>query len=104
MSLKLKKREVKAMKGKEQIVVEFPAENEVISNPDYSIRIESGSTGFVEVSIDGGEWVSCYNSVGYWWFYWSHYGPGEHKIIARLCDENGCVVKESEVRSCRYKV
>jgi hypothetical protein len=104
MSTKLKKKELKAKKEKDYIVIEFPQENELINNSSYAIRIKASNASFVIVSIDDGEWVACYNSVGYWWYDWSGYTPGDHKIIARICNEDGCIIQESNTRNCLYKI
>lgn len=81
------------------VTVDYPQENEVISSPDYTMRIGASSNGCVDVSIDGGEWCPARCAGGYWWFDWSPC-VGSHKITARLVN-NGSVIKKSDARKCK---
>ena len=91
-------------KDKNYIIIDYPQENEIINHPGYTIRIGASGNGVVEVSIDGGTWKQCHHSVGYWWYGWSNYPKGARKIIARLRDNNGKILKKSEVRNCTYQI
>jgi len=93
----------KEKRDKEFVQVDFPQENELISHPDYSVRIKAGKASFVEVSIDGGEWLPCYNAAGYWWHDWYGYTTGEHSLAACIKDENGCIISSSNTRKCVCK-
>ena len=37
-----------------------------------------------EISIDDEEWLPCRQSVGYWWYDWSHFTVGHHSLQARI--------------------
>lgn len=92
-------------KSTKYVVIDYPKENEVITHPNYTIRIDSSDNSIVEVSIDGGGWQSCrYADDGsgafYWWFDWSNYSVGEHKIVARIRNDKGRTLKKSEIRTC----
>ena len=54
-------------------------------------------TASVELSIDGGQWLACRESMGLWWHDWEAYGPGEHKAVARI-HEGGADIKTSDLR------
>lgn len=84
------------------VVIDHPQENEIINHPSYSIRIGASGSSIIEVSINGGDWETCRCSLGYWWYDWTNYPSGAHKIIARLCDNNGKVLKKSKIRKCAY--
>ena len=64
--------------------VECPSEGEAISRPEFTFHIAamSGAQG-VDVSIDAGDWMSCRESLGLWWFDWSGYNTGSHTLLAR---------------------
>ncbi len=69
---------------KKQVVIDHPIEGEIIRSHTYTFRIGATPTDRVEVSIDGKEWRPCRPSVGYWWFDWSGYNAGPHRIKARI--------------------
>lgn len=67
-----------------KVFVDFPAQEEGISARQYSFRFGAiPSADRVEVSIDRGPWLACRPSVGYWWYDWSGFGPGVHRVTAR---------------------
>jgi hypothetical protein len=80
------------------IVIDYPTEGELISGLAYAIRIGASESGKVELSFNGGEWQPCRAGAGYWWFDWGYYEPGTYKIVARLVDDNGKVIKKSDAR------
>ena len=105
---KRKKGKVKISASRKQkttdyVVVDHPKENETIGHPYYTIRIGTSGNGNVQVSIDGGDWNHCRHSEGFWWFDWANYPLGSHKIIARICDYNGKLIKKSKLRKCIFK-
>lgn len=70
--------------------VEYPKRGEKVTSPDYTIRVFAPEpAGSVVLSIDGGPWIACRPSVGYWWFDWSGFGDGEHRIVAALESPDG---------------
>lgn len=86
-----------AVDPKSYLVIDHPAQGEIISGLHYAIRIGASDNGSVEISFDGGEWQPCRASAGYWWFDWGYFTAGSHKIAARLVDSVGVVVKKSPV-------
>ena len=82
------------------VVVGYPKENEIINNPSYTIKIGVTGEGNVEISIDGGDWESCRQSEGFWWYDWANYPPGTHKVIVGLRDNKGKIIRKSKIRRC----
>lgn len=82
------------------VVIDYPTEGELVSGLAYVMRLGASSDGFVELSINGGDWTPCRHAAGYWWFDWGYYVPGPHKITARIVDAAGKVIKTSAVRKC----
>lgn len=75
------------------LVVDFPQEKEVITHPEYTIRLGASSDAAkVEVSIDGGDFAPCRTAVGYWWYDWSGFSKIAHKISARLTTHDGRII------------
>ncbi|MBI3547536.1 MAG: hypothetical protein HY078_00645 [Elusimicrobia bacterium] len=75
------------------VAVDHPRDDERILSNEYSIRISAAPAGKVEISIDGGEWQPCREAVGHWWYDWSGYGPGRHRVVARLQPLSGRKVR-----------
>jgi hypothetical protein len=73
-----------------RLSVDFPLQNDKITSAGYTIRV-SAPPGIktVEVTIDQGDWQTCRQSAGYWWFDWSGYENGEHEVTARLVTPEG---------------
>ena len=82
------------------VVIDHPAEGEIVSGLAYVMRIGASAGGHVEVSINNGDWAPCRNSAGYWWFDWGYFKPGPHTITARIVDGKGKILKKSAVRKC----
>ena len=72
--------------------VDYPQAGEVVTSPDYTIRISAIEATKVEVFIDEGSWQPCRFSAGYWWYDWSGYLPGKHQIKAQAHKEDGQIV------------
>ncbi len=98
--LKNKQDEQKSNKDKAYVVIDYPRANETITSPYYTIRIGASPTSKVEVSIDGGPWMSARESVGYWWGDWYNITPGKHEIIARMQTPDGTYIT-SKRRRCK---
>ncbi len=80
--------------------VDYPAQGEKIAGPQYTLRVcAPPAAGSVEVSVDHGDWQPCRSSVGYWWFDWAGYEPGEHELIARARTLDGTLLL-SEPSQC----
>ena len=69
--------------------VDYPQADEVVTSPDYTIRIGAIEATHVEVSIDETPWQPCRFSAGYWWYDWSGYLPGKHQVMAQAHTEDG---------------
>ncbi|MDR1952419.1 MAG: hypothetical protein LBQ37_02750 [Elusimicrobiota bacterium] len=82
------------------LTIDYPIENEIISGLSYVLRIGASNDGYVEISINDGEWNPCRFSYGYWWFDWGYFKPGNYRIKARMADVNGNTVLESKERRC----
>ncbi|OGS34455.1 MAG: hypothetical protein A2474_04045 [Elusimicrobia bacterium RIFOXYC2_FULL_34_12] len=91
----------KPLKIDQYVVIGYPEENEKINHPNYAIKIGTNCEGNVDISIDGGDWNRCRHSGGFWWFDWTNYPQGEHKLVARLCDNEGKVLTKSVTRKCK---
>lgn len=76
------------------VKVEYPREGEVIAPPHYTVRISAPvELQRVEMSVNGSEWIPCRESVGLWWFDWSGFEPGVHRLSARVVDGDGETVE-----------
>jgi len=70
--------------------LDYPRRNEKITSKHYTFRISvSGPAKNVELSINQGPWLSCRNSVGYWWCDWFNYGRGGYKAVVRAQTAGG---------------
>jgi hypothetical protein len=82
------------------LVIDHPAEMEIISGKHYAVRIGASADGYVEISFDNGEWHPCRYGGGYWWFDWTYFNQGSHTIAVRLMDPNGNSIIETVPRKC----
>lgn len=90
-------RPAKKTHKKAAVKVEFPQENEVVARPSYTVRIAAPlELERVEMSVNGAEWVPCREAMGLWWYDWSNFEPGLHRLVARVVDENGEILEEVE--------
>jgi hypothetical protein len=78
------RRKVTPAKQKRYVQVDYPMEGEMIASHTYTFRISASPTERVEISIDDEEWHPCRQSVGYWWYDWSHFTVGLHSLQARI--------------------
>jgi hypothetical protein len=81
------------------VSVAFPQDNETITSDEYTIQIAAiEPAAGVEVSIDQGDWQSCREALGLWWFDWAGIEAGEHEVTARLRRPDGApVVSEPRI-------
>lgn len=85
-------------KPEARVSVDFPSESERISPFGYTIRVGAPEDCLAEVSIDGGDWQPCRRDVGYWWFDWMSYAPGEHEVLARAVLPDGTILSSERRR------
>lgn len=72
-----------------QVFIDYPREGELVRPGHYSIRVGTvPAAASVELSIDGGVWIPCRESAGYWWYDWSGFEIGPHQIQARAQGES----------------
>lgn len=65
-----------------QMKLDYPQPGETIVSPEYAVRVTAPEgTVRVEISIDGGPYRLCRESVGHWWYDWAGYEPGEHEAV-----------------------
>lgn len=93
----------KKQKVADFVVVEYPREGEILMHPSYVIKLDASNGGYVQISIDGGEWSNCRFDGKSWYFDWANYPGGSRKIIARLCGHDGTEKIKTKVRKCTYK-
>ena len=93
MRLIRSKKETKNMSAttltKAIVTVDYPQTGEVVTSPIYAIRITALEATKVEVFIDGGPWQPCRASADYWWYDWSGYLPGKHRIKVQAHTKDG---------------
>lgn len=90
--------------NKTYLLIRYPQEGEVITHPHYTIKVEAIKGGKVEVLIDKDDWKRCRFAEGFWWYDWTNYSSRQHKIIARLCDNNGKVLGKTNTRKCKSEI
>ncbi|MCK5533598.1 hypothetical protein KAI68_00675 [bacterium] len=104
----MKKKNVKKSRSKgitpkrHYVIIDFPLDNEVICNNDYTVKVGASVGDIVEVCIDGGGWMSCRAAEGFWWYDWNDYIEGFHKVEARL-RKNNRTLKNSISKNCKYE-
>ncbi|MBI3297354.1 MAG: hypothetical protein HYZ75_04260 [Elusimicrobia bacterium] len=81
------------------VLLDYPQEGEAVLPGSYTIRVAAGCEHKVELSIDGGPWTECRQSVGYYWYDWNPSAPGEHRLVARA-KNGGPRFMTSEERVC----
>ncbi len=63
--------------------IDYPRDRENIGIGHYAIRISAQAGSDVEISFDGGTWISCRYAAGHWWFDWNPGVKGTHAITVR---------------------
>ena len=77
----------------DEVIVDYPKSGEVVTSSDYSFRVGAvPEASSVEISINGGDWMACRESLGLWWFDWQDYPSGVYTIQARIRKEGGVTV------------
>jgi len=84
------------------IWIDFPQQNERLLGPLYNIRMVIGGAQAAEISIDGGPWLTCRLTSGYWWYDWAAIKPGKHTLTARMRTPDGRWYR-TPVRHCEYR-
>ncbi|HVA67040.1 MAG TPA: hypothetical protein VNK24_08980 [Elusimicrobiota bacterium] len=77
-------------KAVDEVRVDYPQDAEIVVSTHYTYRINAApDAAKVEVSVNGGDWRPCRESLGLWWFDWHGYKPGSHVITARAEKKSG---------------
>ena len=81
-------RNSKASKAaKLKVAIDYPRSGETIRPGHYSFRLSVAPTAsHVEVSVDQGPWSPCRGAAGFWWFDWTDFAEGAHRLEARAVD------------------
>ena len=73
-------------------VMDYPCPNEQVDGPNYTFRIGAPEdVELVEIRLDGGEWIACRKSQGFWWYDWESTQPGPHTARARARRASGAL-------------
>jgi hypothetical protein len=76
--------------GVPDVWIEYPQPGEVVRRPHYTLQVCASSEAVgVDVSIDGGDWRPCRESMGLWWYDWTGFSPGQHHAFARIALDDG---------------
>ena len=75
-----------------RVTVDYPQSGEVVTSPQYTIRITSDEASTVQVFIDGEPWLPCRLATDRWWYDWSDFLPGKHQVKARANMDDGEIV------------
>ncbi len=65
--------------------IDYPRDTENVGMGHYAVRISAQAGSDVEISFDGGTWISCRYAAGHWWFDWNPGVKGAHTITVRAC-------------------
>lgn len=80
------------------IMLDYPKSGEKVKTPNYTIRVGTlGEIAAVDISIDNCRWRACRESAGYWWYDWSGYAAGHHRVTAKARTKTGRILN-SETR------
>ncbi len=74
----------KSEKVARRLDFDYPQRRDVILSKEYTFRLGAqAQLKGVEISVDEGPWEPCRQAVGYWWYDWAGYAPGDHQAVAR---------------------
>lgn len=79
------------------VQVKYPRAGETVFRPSYSVQIETSPDPVrVELRINDADWRPCREALGLWWFDWSGFEPGAHRLVARVMTQDGDVLESIE--------
>ena len=97
--VKRKSDKATAVQSRPSVRVEYPREGEVIARPSYTFHIAaSPGVAGVEVSINQGDWISCREASGLWWYDWSAFKNGDYELVARTRRGDGMTTESAPRR------
>jgi hypothetical protein len=86
------KDEAPLAKPRGMVTVDYPQEGEVVSSPNYSIRISAPQDAKnVELCINQSPWLPCRQAGGYWWFDCTDISSKPYQVRARMRSHDGKV-------------
>ena len=80
------------------VYIDHPGEGEKVLTGHYAVRIGVDRSNCAELSINGGDWVPCRKSVGYFWYDWWPNKSGSYRLVVRAKLQDGSTIK-SPVRT-----
>lgn len=95
-----KPKKAAAAKTKTQVEVQYPQEGEKVYKGHYAIRVDVDDSQNVQVSINNGDWQSCREACGHFWFDWYPAEAGSFRIVAKATLQDGRESK-SVIRNCK---
>lgn len=82
----------KLARGRVQASIDYPKAGEVVRHPSYTVRASVPGAAGAAVSVDNGGWQPCRESLGFWWYDWSGYGPGPHQLRVQALGPDGQIL------------
>ncbi|HAH05574.1 MAG TPA: hypothetical protein DCM05_03460 [Elusimicrobia bacterium] len=82
------------------IEVQYPQEGEKVYKGHYAIRVDVLNVANVHISINNGDWQSCRETSGHYWFDWYPSEAGSFRLVARATGPDGRETK-STIRTCK---
>jgi hypothetical protein len=77
--------------------VKFPRAGETVIGPSYSVQIEAAPEPVrVELRINDADWIACREALGLFWYDWSGFEPGAHRLTARVMTKDGDILESVE--------
>ena len=82
---------------KTAVHVKYPRAGEKVSRPTYAVQVETSFEPVrVELRINDDAWAPCREALGLWWYDWSGFEPGEHRLVARVTTQDGDLLESIE--------
>lgn len=76
-----------------EVWIEYPKAGEVLKRGHYTFQVCAAPQAVhVDLSVDGGPWLPCRESMGLWWHDWDGGQAGAHWATARIHLEGGMFV------------
>jgi hypothetical protein len=79
------------------VQLKFPRAGETVNRPSYSVQIEATPEPVrVELRINDADWHPCREALGLFWYDWSGFEPGAHRLVARITTQDGGILESVE--------
>jgi hypothetical protein len=77
--------------------VKYPRPGETVSRPHYAVQVETPPEPVrVELRVNDEDWNPCREALGLWWFDWTGFEPGAHRLVARAITRDGELIESIE--------